>query len=326
MSSLTVERVRLVLLLLLILAAFSFLVALARARDRVAGLPRTLQEPPEDIHPVELALLWSAYRHHLSPRTAYRTAIIHLARIGAIRLSPVGLVSDPTDFTIYLAREPGDDIDAEFVDFLFDGRGPSDAQPISLRSLRMRGQATNRLVVWWDDAYARVSLGIQRIFVDTRLELILAFVIGVLATPIAVATLGPDFAQLGGLRWAVITVGALGWLVTAWVVPAHLPRDLRVRLQVWLAFRRHLKEFTSLRDAPAEGIVIWERYLAYAAALGVADRIRGEIHGLNATSRLPAPWHGAPEGSVGASWLAHVWKRGPVRAPALDQMSGRVRA
>src|SRR5437879_6838782 len=83
-TSLGVERVRLVLLLLLLLIAFSLLVALARARDRLPGLPRAIDEPPEDIHPVEVALLWSAYRHHLSPRTAYRTELIHLARIGAI--------------------------------------------------------------------------------------------------------------------------------------------------------------------------------------------------------------------------------------------------
>src|SRR5689334_1816518 len=149
----------------------------------------------------------------------------------------------------------------------------------------------------------------------------LAFVVGVLGAPIAVAIFGPDFAQLGWLRWTVILVGAVGWLATAWALPARLSHTLRDRMQWWLAFRRHLKQFSSLRDAPAEGVVIWERYLAYAAALGVAGRVRREIHGLNATSRLPAPWHGAPSGAVGSSWLGQIWSRGPVRAPSLQPIA-----
>ena len=42
------------------------------------------------------------------------------------------------------------------------------------------------------------------------------------------------------------------------------------------ALRRFLKDFSTLDEAPVESLAIWERYLVYAVALGVAgDLIRG---------------------------------------------------
>jgi len=38
----------------------------AARRDRVPGVPALLPEPPEDIHPVDLAALWCAYHHSLT--------------------------------------------------------------------------------------------------------------------------------------------------------------------------------------------------------------------------------------------------------------------
>ena len=67
---------------------------------------REIDEPPEDIHPVDLAFLWSAYRKHLSPRTAYRAGLLHLASIGAVDVTPVGSVTDPQDFELCLRSMP----------------------------------------------------------------------------------------------------------------------------------------------------------------------------------------------------------------------------
>lgn len=98
-TTLQAERLRLLFLALGLPVVFALLLLAARRRDRVPGTPLLLTEPPEDLHPLDLAILWSAYRKHISPRTAYRSEILHLVRIGAIRLEPVGTVSDPVDPT-----------------------------------------------------------------------------------------------------------------------------------------------------------------------------------------------------------------------------------
>ncbi|MCX6742514.1 MAG: DUF2207 domain-containing protein [Candidatus Pacearchaeota archaeon] len=40
--------------------------------------------------------------------------------------------------------------------------------------------------------------------------------------------------------------------------------------QKWDSFKRYLKEFPSMRDSPPKAVVLWEKYLVYATALGVS--------------------------------------------------------
>jgi uncharacterized membrane protein len=44
-------------------------------------------------------------------------------------------------------------------------------------------------------------------------------------------------------------------------------------LAQWRAFRRFLRDFSTLEDAPPPAIALWEIYLPYAVSLGVADRV-----------------------------------------------------
>ena len=73
-------------------------------RDRGPGVPRILQEPPEAVHPAELALLWSAYRGTFAPKDAYRAQLLHLAKAGVIGVVADGRVSDPKDLQIRLLK------------------------------------------------------------------------------------------------------------------------------------------------------------------------------------------------------------------------------
>ncbi len=43
--------------------------------------------------------------------------------------------------------------------------------------------------------------------------------------------------------------------------------------QKWQAFKRYLKEFPTMKEAPHEAVVLWEEYLVYATALGVAEGV-----------------------------------------------------
>jgi Predicted membrane protein (DUF2207) len=211
---------------------FALIFLLARARDHPPGLPKELDEPPEDMHPVDLAILWSAFRHHVSARTAYRAEVIHLARIGAISLVPVGRVSEPTDFEIRFEREPDDELDREFVTFLFpaDGAG-GERTPLTLRSLRRSSPRGEPLRTWWAGAFGRVGSAVVQILLDMRPEFLLAFVVGVFVTPILMVSLAPDFARIGLLPLLLLAMGGAGWLFMAWALPPRLHPELRERVQ-----------------------------------------------------------------------------------------------
>src|SRR3954471_10850683 len=133
------------------------LVVVSRLRDREPGVPRILREPPEPpekMHPVDLARIWGAMRGRRPAADAYRAEILYLAQSGVIELAPVGLVSDPEDFTIKRKKDPMAEGDLDFVDFLFSGNGN---EPVSLKDLEATGKRRNKLRHWWSDMGKRTE-------------------------------------------------------------------------------------------------------------------------------------------------------------------------
>ena len=98
------------------------------------------------------------------------------------------------------------------------------------------------------------------------------------------------------------------------------------RLHEWLGVRNYLRDFSQLADAPAGHLVLWERYLVYAVALGVSDQL---AHGLEA--RIPpdestrfATWYAV---GVGNHPGTGRWGISPSRSrPAQSAPSPRRRA
>lgn len=307
------------------------MVVLARRRDRVPGVPRHLQEPPEDIHPVDLAMLWSAAEGHLEPKNAYRAQMLHLARTGAIDVQAVGPVSDPEDFQLRLRKMP-DGIDGEFVEFLFAGDG---REAVSMRAIKNRGPRKDELTDWWTRAGSRTKRYITQIVKGrTRME----------RTVLSIGTLGaaaygywrsvgamdaPGFFSglVGPFAFWLVIVGVASRVIAGGLMPTRLPKTLRARVARWSAFRRFLKEFSTFDEAPALAVVIWERYLVYAVGLGVADRVEKQVREILPPEAIPEPWPGAPQGIEGyttyhhwsASSRAHV---APAAAAAVGWSSG----
>ena len=46
----------------------------------------------------------------------------------------------------------------------------------------------------------------------------------------------------------------------------------------WAAFRRYLTDFPRLQDAPPATLALWERYLVYGIAFGIAERVLQAAH------------------------------------------------
>jgi uncharacterized membrane protein len=275
-------------------AAFAALVLLAWLRDRVRGVPRVLEDPPED-DAVVAALLWSAWRGHLNPMAAYRVQLLHLAATGAIRIEAVGRVTDPEDILARRGDVAGDERDARFVEMLFANRGESISlmKPEPLKGSGSSG--AGKYKAWWKNAQARAGDVLVRVRKgDSRLESVGAFLVAGFGIVLAAISLGQ-----GWLGWALIAVALVGLVVALRLIPARVDAATRERVAKLAAFRRFLRRFSDLPNAPALAIVIWERYLEFATALGVAHEVEKQVKALVPVESLPSPFAGAPSGNAG---------------------------
>jgi len=290
------------------------MVGISKLRDRVPGVPRTLQEPPEDIHPVELAHLWDAARGRYLPRNAYRTQLLHLAWIGAIELKAVGRVTDPEEVRVALRKPPKTGIDKAFVQFLF----ARDEREVSLDDLDATGRRRKPLKAWTSSVREKTKAGVDRIRSGgPRLES--TFSLLVFAASIGWWIVA-RYAR--GLAALAATLAFVGLIVALRLITPRIPADLRERIARWGAFRRFLRTFSTLDEAPALAVVVWERYLVLATALGVADEVERQVREVVPPGELPSPWQGAPPGYAGLGLFHGFRTTAPRYAPSALVASG----
>jgi uncharacterized membrane protein len=293
------ERRWVVYLLVGVPVALALLVLLARYRDRVPGVPKLLEEPPED-DPVEAAVLWSAWQGHLSPQNAYRAQVLRLARLGAIELQADGRVTDPEDVKIVRrqdALELPTAVDQDFMWLMF-GRGERAVDEISVRHPKARRGSATRYTKWWTAVRMKSGDMIRRIQKgDARLESVLAAVIAIGAAGYGIWT--AIWGLGGAIGWWLVPVSAISLVFALRMIPAKLGLDDRTRVKRLEAFRTYLKDFSDLANAPALAIVIWEQYLEWAVALGVADDVEKQVRTLVPVESLRSPIRGGPSGLAG---------------------------
>jgi uncharacterized membrane protein len=286
------RRRRLVFWILLAAQVLVFVVAvvISRLRDRVPGVPDMQEDPPEELHPVDLAQLWGAANGRLSMQNEYRAQMLHLARIGAIELLPVGRVTDPEDFIAKLKEvRDANPRDMEFLEFLFPG---SKDDEVAFSTLKPTGKRRRELRQWWDAMDTRRKKVLKRLLPSVRWESWLVTLVG-LAGSVA-AFIAPALVGPWGLLLAPVSI--VGMTIAHILIRPRLREDFRERVARWRAFRRFLTEFSTLPEAPALAVIIWERYLVDAVALGCADEVEEQVKALIPPQELPEPWAGAPSG------------------------------
>jgi uncharacterized membrane protein len=84
--------------------------------------------------------------------------------------------------------------------------------------------------------------------------------------------------DLDVMRVGLVVVTAVGLVLTMWLATKHVLWVRRskegARLDArWQAFRRFLRDFSRLEEAPAISLVLWEQFLVYGIALGVAEDV-----------------------------------------------------
>ncbi|MDH3308928.1 MAG: DUF2207 domain-containing protein, partial [Acidimicrobiia bacterium] len=79
--------------------------------------------------------------------------------------------------------------------------------------------------------------------------------------------------QVGFFAFAIIGIGltiVVGQRTKLWVRRTRQGAVLNAR---WQAFRRYLEDFSRLAEAPALSLTLWESFLVYGIALGVAEDV-----------------------------------------------------
>src|SRR3990172_6403625 len=312
------ERAWVFYLLIGVPVAMVLLIAIARLRDRVPEVPELLEQPPEP-DPVQGAILWSAWQGHLSPQNAYRAQLLHLADVGAIELRAEGRVTDPKDLTI-MRKMDGNDLqtaaDQDFLWMLF-GRGEDAEDEISIsRPNRREASSATRYSAWWTGVRGRSGDMVRRIQKgDARLESVLAAAIcfGAALYGIWTAVWG-----LGGkVGWWLVPVSVGSLMIALIRIHAKLGLEDRTRVKRLEAFRRYLKDFSDLPNAPALAVLVWEHYLAWAVALDVAEEVEKQVKALVPVESLRSPIPGGPTGLAGIN----AWRSFQAAAPSIVMAS-----
>lgn len=84
--------------------------------------------------------------------------------------------------------------------------------------------------------------------------------------------------DLDVMRVGLVVVTAVGLVLTMWLATKHVLWVRRskdgARLDArWRAFRRYLRDFSRLEEAPPISLALWEQFLVYGIALGVAEDV-----------------------------------------------------
>jgi uncharacterized membrane protein len=312
------ERDWVLYLLIGVPVALALLVLLARYRDRVPGVPKILEQPPEE-DPVQGSVLWSAWAGHLSPQNAYRAQLLKLARLGAIEMKADGRVSDPKDLTLVRTMDATDlqtELDQDFMWLLF-GRGEDAVDEVSVNHPKPRKAASSgTYAAWWSGVKMKsgdITLRIRK--GDARLESTLAAIIAIGAAGYGIWT--AVWGLGGAIGWWLVPVAAISLVAALIKIHARLGLEDRARVKRLEAFRTYLKDFSDLPNAPALAVVVWEQYLEWAVALGVADEVEKQVKALVPVESLRSPIRGAPTGLAGLT----AWQHFQSAAPALVLVS-----
>lgn len=109
-----------------------------------------------------------------------------------------------------------------------------------------------------------------------------------------------------GLGVSLIVAGPVGLVLIGLSMKGLSRRTPQAAVEIkrWEAFRRFMTDFSAMKDAGPQLLPLWEQYLVYATALGVAERLLANLKLVAAelSTTLPRPtWYYGPSRSDMAS-------------------------
>ncbi|MEA3076588.1 MAG: hypothetical protein QOF60_1496 [Actinomycetota bacterium] len=162
---------------------------------------------------------------------------------------------------------------------------------------------------WWQDVQAKVKADFaERKYIEGGKGV--AYALNILAG-LAVVIAGVGAVGAGAPIGVLGIVSGAGQLAATISLRRRTPAG-RTRLAEWTAFRRFLTDFSQLADAPVGHLILWERYLVYAVALGVSSEVARAL-----AARIPPPEQGAV---AFAPWF--IGMHGPGALDSVGSFSG----
>ena len=253
-------------------AILAVLAVITRPR-RPEPAPASMEVPGDESPAVAgfLANTWKV------PRAAVPATLIDLA---ARRIVTIEEVS-PEDFNVRLRNQPPEDLTRyerrvyDHVSSLADARGV-----VPCRALTTGPQdASNK---WWKAFDAEVIADARRRGLTRNRwrgwEMLVLALAATIPTALGFVSLSLAFDETskGGSN----SDSGAGWAaVLVFFVILSIPLLLRAQRETahgsevasrWLGLQRYLRDDTSFADYPVASVAIWQRYLSYGAALGVA--------------------------------------------------------
>jgi uncharacterized membrane protein YgcG len=142
--------------------------------------------------------------------------------------------------------------------WLLFGRGDGAVDEISLKHPKPRkADSSTTYAGWWSGLKGKTGDVLRRIQKgDARLESTLSAIIAIGAAAASGRPRGDSAARSGGCSLPVSAVCLVAALV---LIHARLGLEDRTRVKRLEAFRRYLREFSDLPNAPALAVVIWEQ-------------------------------------------------------------------
>jgi hypothetical protein len=171
---------------------------------------------------------------------------------------------------------------------------------LSLSALRTGGSDGVVLRRWWTNALHGASGVLDRIRRGrVRIETVCAALVGIAVAVRGLVALLADGAEAGAVA---IAAGLVTWLAVWRFVPPRLGLHDREGFARWAGFRRYLRDFSNLHEAPTMAVTIWQHYLVWAVALDIADEVEKQVRALVPPEAMPAPWPGGPAGLDALRW------------------------
>jgi hypothetical protein len=229
--------------------------AAAARRRATRDVPEELSEAPAELPPAVIALL-HAEGHDIGAEATAAT-ILDLAQRRAVAIESVS----GERYTLRVVGSSAAPGESALLDALL-GEGVVTGPPLPLR----------REGDWWralrhDTVVSARSLGLLRRRFPSRLFVGAVIALGITTIPLYAES--PETLVAGAVVSAILA--ALPF-VGGYVLTAQGHRE-RAR---WEAYRRHLAG-ADLADVPASGVVVWEKGLVHAAALGLAEKAIGDL-------------------------------------------------
>ncbi|MBD0330714.1 MAG: DUF2207 domain-containing protein, partial [Thermoleophilia bacterium] len=274
-------------------------VYLRSGRERGTGYDRRYeQEPPSELQPALVAPLlrqrggvgsleFTATLFDLIRRGRYEARPVTTTRSvwGGLRAENVAdleLEQGAADVPLALFERPVAHVVDEVLSF-----GPERLTRFRERIEDDREENSRRFTDFRDRVADEIRR--RRWFVNTGLWALIAGAVVLAGASAVLLAAGVTRLDATYLRWSPLLLLGLGVAAAlnsltlvgaAAAVPVWRRRSGAAQQEAerWEAFRRFLADFPRLEDAPPASLELWERYLVYGIAFGLAERVLQAAH------------------------------------------------